>query len=168
MSAFPALDPPKRHTTTTNSVAYTDCCHATGLGCPVSQIWTPHRQDNLSVAGATMSSSTAHTDKGQEYDRLAPYPRRRASVGSWLRSWAGAAGWGGKQREGQEDERDVIQRRKRWCAYDVKRPRGRAIATTRVGVETGVGRIRGGGVYSYALWREWGGAKVEAWGEREK
>jgi hypothetical protein len=35
-----------------------------------------------------------------------------------------------EQREGQEDEWDVQQRRKRWCAHDVKRPRGRAIATT--------------------------------------
>jgi hypothetical protein len=75
-----ALDPPKRHNTTTNSVAYDDCCHATGLGCPISQTCTPHRQDNLSVAGATMSSSTAHTEKGQEHDRLTPYPRRRTSV----------------------------------------------------------------------------------------
>jgi hypothetical protein len=32
-------------------------------------------------------------------------------------------------------------------AHDVKRPRGRAIATVRVGV----GRIRGGGVCSHAL-----------------
>jgi hypothetical protein len=47
--------------------------HATGLGCLISQTWTSHRQDNLSVAGATMSSSTTHTEKGQEHDRLAPY-----------------------------------------------------------------------------------------------
>jgi hypothetical protein len=73
-----ALDPPKRHNTTTNSVAYADCCHTTGLDCPISQTWTPHRQDNLSVTGATMSSSTARTEKGQEHDRLAPYSRRLA------------------------------------------------------------------------------------------
>jgi hypothetical protein len=84
MSVFPALDPLKRHNTTTNSVTYADCCHATGLGCSISQTWTPHRQDNLSVEGATMYSSTARTEKGQEHDRLALYPRRRASVGSWL------------------------------------------------------------------------------------
>jgi hypothetical protein len=46
-------------------------------------------------------------------------------------------------------------------AHDVKRPRGRAIATARVGVGAGVGRIRGGGVCYYALCREWGGAEVE-------
>jgi hypothetical protein len=64
--------------------------------------------------------------------------------------------------EVQEDERDVRRRRKRWCAHDVKRPRGRAIATARVGVEAGVGRIRVRGACSYALCREWGGAEVEA------
>jgi hypothetical protein len=36
-SVFPALDPPKRHNTTTNSIAYADCYHATGIGCPISQ-----------------------------------------------------------------------------------------------------------------------------------
>jgi hypothetical protein len=84
--------------TTTNSVSYVDCCRAMGLGCPISQTWTPHRQDNLSVAGATVSSSAARTEKGQEQDRLASYPRRRASVGSRLRPWAGAVGWGGRTR----------------------------------------------------------------------
>jgi hypothetical protein len=64
--------------------------------------------------------------------------------------------------EGREDGWDVRRRRKRWCAHDVKRHRGRAIATMRVGVGAGVGRIRGGGVCSYALCREWGGAEVEA------
>jgi hypothetical protein len=76
-------------------------------------------------------------------------------------------GWGqqvGEEErgEGREDERDVRRRRKRWCAHDVKRPRGRAIATARVGVRAGVERIRGGGACSYALCREWGGAEVEA------
>jgi hypothetical protein len=56
-SAFPTLDPPRRHNTTTNSVAYTDYFRAMGFGCPISQTWTPHRQDNLSVAC---------TKKGQE------------------------------------------------------------------------------------------------------
>jgi hypothetical protein len=64
-SVFPALDPPKRYSTTTNSVAYVDCCHAMGLGCPISQTWTTHRQDNLSMAGTIMSSSTAHTEKAR-------------------------------------------------------------------------------------------------------
>jgi hypothetical protein len=50
----------------------------------------------------------------------------------------------------------------------VKRHRGRVIATARVGVGAGVGRIRGGGVCSYALCREWGDAEVEALGERER
>jgi hypothetical protein len=66
-----------------------------------------------------------------------------------------------EQCEGREDERDVRQQRKRWCAHDVKRPRGCAIATARVGVGAGVGRIRRGGTCSYALCREWGGAEVE-------
>jgi hypothetical protein len=90
------MDPPRRHNTTTNYIAYVDCYRATGLGCPISQTWTPHRQDNLSVAGATVSSSAARTEKGQEQDRLAPYLRRRASVGSRMRLWARAAGWGGR------------------------------------------------------------------------
>jgi hypothetical protein len=96
VSAFPALDPPRRHTTTNKSIAYADCCRAMSLGCPISQTWTPYRQDNLSVAGATVSSSEARTEKDQEQDRLASYPRRRASVRSRLQPWAGAAGWGGR------------------------------------------------------------------------
>jgi hypothetical protein len=44
----------------------------------------------------------------------------------------------------------------------MKPPRGRAIATARVGVEAGVGRIWGGGACSHALYREWGGAEAEA------
>jgi hypothetical protein len=44
-----------------------------------------------------------------------------------------------EQGEGREDERDVRRWRKRWGTHDVKRPRGRAIATTRVGVMAGVG-----------------------------
>jgi hypothetical protein len=67
VSAFPALDPLNRHNTTTNSVAYADYWCTMGLGCPISHTWTPHRQDNLSVAGATVSSA-AHTKKGQEQD----------------------------------------------------------------------------------------------------
>jgi hypothetical protein len=35
-SAFPALDLPRRHNTTTNFVAYVDYCYATGFGCPIS------------------------------------------------------------------------------------------------------------------------------------
>jgi hypothetical protein len=38
----------------------------------------------------------------------------------------------------------------------MKRPRGRAIAIARVGVEAGVERLQGGGACSYALCREWG------------
>jgi hypothetical protein len=109
-----------------------------------------------------MSSSKARTEKGQEHDRLAPYPRRRASVGSRLLPWAGQQVGEEEQGEGREDKRDVRRRQKRWCAHDVKRPRGRAIATARVGVRAGVGRIQGGGACSYALYREWGGAKVDA------
>jgi hypothetical protein len=67
-----------------------------------------------------------------------------------------------EQGEGREDERDVRRWRKRWCVHDVKRPCGRAITTVRVGVGAGVRRIQGGGACSYALYREWGGAEVEA------
>jgi hypothetical protein len=73
---------------------------------------------------------------------FAPTPRRRASVGSRLRPWAGQKVGEEEQDEGWKDERDVRRRRKRWCAYDVKRPCGHAIATVRVGVGAGVGRIR--------------------------
>jgi hypothetical protein len=100
-----------------------------------------------------MSSSMIRTVKGQEHDRLALYPRRRALVGSRLRPWAEAAGWGGRTCEGREDKWDVQQRRKRWCAHDVKCPRERAIATTRVDVGAGVKRIQGGDACSYALCR---------------
>jgi hypothetical protein len=44
-----------------------------------------------------------------------------------------------EQGEGKKDERHVRRRRKRWCAHDMKRPRGRAIATARVGVGASVG-----------------------------
>jgi hypothetical protein len=46
----------------------------------------------------------------------------------------GGSRLGRKNRANREDERDDRRRRKRWCAQDVKRPRGRAIATARVGV----------------------------------
>jgi hypothetical protein len=42
----------------------------------------------------------------------------------------------------------------------VKRPIGRVIATTRVGVGVGVERIWGGGVCSHALYRELGSAAM--------
>jgi hypothetical protein len=37
----------------------------------------------------------------------------------------------------------------------VKRPRGHAIATTRVSMRASVGQIRGGGACSHTLSREW-------------
>jgi hypothetical protein len=61
---LPSLDAPRRHNNTTNFVAYADYCRTMGLGCLISQTWTPHRQDNQSVAGATVSSSAAHIEKG--------------------------------------------------------------------------------------------------------
>jgi hypothetical protein len=67
-----------------------------------------------------------------------------------------------EQGEGREDKWNVRRWRKRWCAHDVKRPRGCAIATARVGVGVGVGRIREGCTCPYVLCREWGGAEVEA------
>jgi hypothetical protein len=69
-----------------------------GLGCPISHTWTTHRQDNISVTSVTMSSSTTRIEKGQEHNRLAPYPRRRASVGSRLQPWAGGSWLGRKNR----------------------------------------------------------------------
>jgi hypothetical protein len=76
-----------------------------------------------------MFSSTARTEKGQEHDRLASYPRRRALVGSRLRPWAGQQVGEEEQGEGREDKRDVRRRQKQWFAHDVKRPRGRAVVT---------------------------------------
>jgi hypothetical protein len=60
---LPALDPPRRHNTTTKSVAYADCCRATGLDCQISQIQTRHRQDKLNVAHTIVSSSVTRTKK---------------------------------------------------------------------------------------------------------
>jgi hypothetical protein len=66
-----------------------------------------------------MSSSTTCTDKGQEHGRLAPYLRRRASVGSRLRPWAGAAGWGGRTwwRPGRQTRRPTTAKTmvRAWC-----------------------------------------------------
>jgi hypothetical protein len=78
-----------------------------GLGCLISQTWTPLRQDNLSVIGATMSSSTTRMEKGQEHDRLAPYrvDERRLARGC-DRGWGQQVGEE-EQSEGREDERDV-------------------------------------------------------------
>ena len=95
-----------RHNTT-NSVAYADCRRATDLGCPISQNWTPHRQDNLSMVGVTMSSSTARTDKGQEHDRLARtrVDERRSAHG--CDRGRGQQVGEEEQGESREDERDV-------------------------------------------------------------
>jgi hypothetical protein len=66
-----------------------------------------------------MSSSTARTEKGQKHDRLAPYPRRRASVGLRLRPWVGAAGWGGRigRRPGRQTRRPTTTKTmvRAWC-----------------------------------------------------
>jgi hypothetical protein len=133
-----------------------------GLGYPISQTWTPHRQDYLSVGGATVSSSVARTEKDQEQDRLAHtrIDEHRSACG--CDRGRGQHVGEEEQGEDQEDERDVRLQRKRWCAHAVKRPRGRAIANARVGV----GRIRGGGACSDALCREWGG--VEAGHEKRE
>jgi hypothetical protein len=45
-----------------------------------------------------MSSSMERMEKGQEHDRLTPYPRRRASVGSRLQPLAGGSRMGRKNR----------------------------------------------------------------------
>jgi hypothetical protein len=73
----------------------------------------------------------------------------------------GAAGWGGRTRlrSGRRTGRPTTA--KTMVPHDVKRPCGRAITTTRVGVGAGVGQIRGGGACSYALCREYGAAEVE-------
>jgi hypothetical protein len=119
VSAFPALDLPRRHNTT-NSVAFANCCRATCLGCLISQAWTPYRQDNLSVAGATVSSSVARMEKGQEQDRLAPYPCRRASIGSRLRLWPRAVGWGGRRgrRPGRRTGRSTMAKTMVQACYE--------------------------------------------------
>jgi hypothetical protein len=66
---------------------------------------------------SSSTTSTAHTEKGQEHDRLAPYPRRRASV--MLRPRAGAAGWGGiiGRRQGRRTGRPTMVKTmvRAWC-----------------------------------------------------
>jgi hypothetical protein len=66
----------------------------------------------------------------------------RRSARGYDRGWGQQVGEE-EQDEGWEDERDVRRRQKRWCTHDVKCPRGHAIATARVSVGAGVGRIRG-------------------------
>jgi hypothetical protein len=160
-SAFVALDPPRRHNTTTNSVAYADYCRATGLGCPISHTWTPHCKDNISVAGSTVSSSAAHTKKGQQQDRLAPYPCRRASVGWRLRPWAGAVGWGGRigRRPGRRMGRPTTAKTM-VCAYCESS--SWTCNSHCAGQCRGWARlIRGGGACSHALCRKCGGAESQ-------
>jgi hypothetical protein len=102
----------------------------------------------------TLSFSTTRTKKGQEQDRLA---RTRVDEHQSARDYDREQGQQigeEEQGEGREDERDVRRQRKRWCVHAVKHPRGRAIATARVGVRAGVGRIQGGGACSHALCRE--------------
>jgi hypothetical protein len=76
-----------------------------GLGCAISQTWTPNCQDKLSVAGATASSSVAHTEKGQKQDRLARahVDERRSARGCDRGQQVGEE----EQDEGQEDEWDI-------------------------------------------------------------
>jgi hypothetical protein len=64
------------------------------------------------MAGATVSSSTAHTKKGQEQDRLA-----RTRVDERWSACGCDHGRGQQvgeeeQGEGREDERDILQRQK--------------------------------------------------------
>jgi hypothetical protein len=154
VSVFSALDPPKRHNNTTNFVAYADCYHATSLGCPISQTWTPHRQDNLTVQ-TPPCPPRRHARRKVRSMTNSPRTRvdERRSARGYDRGWGQQVGEE-EQGEGWEDERDVRRRQKRWCTHDVKCPRGHAIATVRVSVGAGVGRIRGGDAYSYALCRE--------------
>jgi hypothetical protein len=76
------------------------------LGCPISQIWTRHRQDNLSVAGAIVSSAS-RTKKSQEQDRLARtlVDERRSARG--CDRGQGQQVGEEEQSEGREDEWDV-------------------------------------------------------------
>jgi hypothetical protein len=90
------------------------------------------------VAGATVSSSATHKEKGQEQDRLArTHVNERRSARGCDRGRGQQVGEE-KQGEGREDERDVRRRQKRWCVHAVKRPRGCAIATARVDVGAGI------------------------------
>jgi hypothetical protein len=82
------------------------------LGCPIFQTWTPCRQNNLSVAGVTVSSSVARTKKGQEQVRFA-----RTHVDECWSTCGCDCGRGHQvgeeeQGEGREDELDVRRRRK--------------------------------------------------------
>jgi hypothetical protein len=102
-----------------------------------------------------VSSSATRTKKSQEQGRLAcTRVDERRSTRGYDRGQGQQVGEE-EHDEGQEDEQDVRRRRKRWCVHAVKHPRERAIATTLVGVGASVGRIRGGGACSHALYREW-------------
>jgi hypothetical protein len=85
-----------------------------------------------------VSFLAAYTKKSQEQDRLActRIDERRSARG--CDRGQGQQVGEEEQGEGREDERDVRRRRKRWCVHAMKHPRGRAIATTRVGVGAGV------------------------------
>jgi hypothetical protein len=82
------------------------------LGCPISQSWTPHRQDKLTVAGATASSSAANTEKGQEQDQLASTRVDECRSARGCDHGRGQQAGEEEQGEGREDERDVRQRAK--------------------------------------------------------
>jgi hypothetical protein len=101
-----------------------------------------------------VSSSATRTKKNQEQDRLTRtrVDERRSARG--CDRGQGQQVGEEEQGEGQEDEYDVRRRRKRWCVHVVKHPRGRTIATARVGVGADVGRIWRGCAYSHALCRE--------------
>jgi hypothetical protein len=65
-------------------------------------------------------SSAARAQKGQGQDQLAPYPRRRVSVGSRLRSWVGAVGWGGRtgQKPGRRTRRPTTAKTMVHACYE--------------------------------------------------
>jgi hypothetical protein len=98
-------------------------------------------------------SSATRTKKRQEQDRLArtDVDEHRSARGCdhGQRQQVGEE----EQGKSRDDEWDVRRRQKRWCVHAVKHPRGHTIATGRVGVRAGVGRIQGGDVCSYALCR---------------
>jgi hypothetical protein len=115
-----------------------------------------------------MSSSMARTEKGQKHAQLASYPRRRASVGSWLRLWVGAAGWGGRTRRRQGRRIGCPTTTKTmvriWCETSSCMCNSHCASRCRSWCRTNTGRS----ACSYALCRECGGAVVDAWGDRER
>jgi hypothetical protein len=101
----------------------------------------------------------AHTQKGQEQDD-SPVPASR-SVGRLVTVTVGGGSRLGRKNRAKARKMNGTSDDGENYGECMLHPRGRAIATTWVGVGASVRRIRGGGACSHALCREWGGVEAE-------